>query len=126
MVSWRTYASRNYWDNWDTPTKATGNADNCSIDDGTIDPKLLEQACNHVYQIMDDYGGWTAFKCEGEEFHGYDALSHEGITYNGVRYKLPYGVDPSMKADDMDDLLCGDFYGNDSLYDFYGLYDNWA
>ena len=71
-------------------------------------------------------GGWTAFKCEGERFHGYDALAHEGITYGGVRYKLPYGVDPSMNPDDMDDLLSGDFYGNDSLYDFYGIYDNWA
>jgi hypothetical protein len=31
-----------------------------------------------------------------------------------------------MNPDDMDDLLSGDFYGNDSLYDFYGIYDNWA
>ena len=123
MVSWRSYAKTNYWDNWDTPTKATGNADNCSIDDD-ISPALLNQACNHVYTIMDDMGGWPAFKCEGKEFHGYDALSHEGVTNGGIRYKLPFGVDPTVSADDMDDLLCGDFYGGD-LYDFYGIYDNW-
>ena len=125
MVSWRSYARNNYWDNWNTPTKATGNADNCSIDNDGIDPDLLVQATNHVYTIMDDMGGWTAFKCEGESFHGYDALSHEGITNGGIRYKLPHGTDPTISADDMDSLICGDYYGGNDLYNYYGIYDNW-
>jgi hypothetical protein len=121
MVSWRSYAKTNYWDNWDTPTKATGNADNCSIDivDDKIDADLLNQAVHHSYTIMDDMGGWEAFTCEGVEFHGYDALTHEGIRPNGIKYKLPYGTDPHRSADDMDDLLCGEFVSD--LYDYYNL-----
>lgn len=125
MVSWRSYAKNNYWDNWDTPTKATGNADNCSIDtNDEIDSDLLNQAVHHSYTIMDDMGGWEAFTCEGKSFHGYDALTHEGISPSGNRYRLPHGTDPHRSADDMDDLLTGEFVSG--VFEYYNLYDNWA
>ena len=125
MVSWRSYAKNNYWDNWNTPTKATGNADNCSIDtNDEIDPDLLNQAVHHSYTIMDDMGGWEAFTCEGKSFHGYDALTHEGISPSGNRYRLPHGTDPHRSADDMDDLLTGEFVSG--VFEYYNLYDNWA
>ncbi len=122
-VSWQDYKNYNdWWDNYPTAHKATGNADNCTVPNPSgIDQKLLDQAYNHVTSIKDEWGGWPAFSCEGKEFHGWDSLSNMGIKLNGIRYSLPATADIDENPNDIDKLLCGEFASIDKSFKEYWL-----
>lgn len=106
FYDWRTYGSLY----GTTSTKADNDdTDTCSLPSDTVSQALLEKAYEHAYDSQDAMGGWRAFKCEGHEFHGYDAMSHQGVTFGGHRYDLPYGTDVATNPDDMDALLVGDY-----------------
>ena len=106
FYDWRTYGSLY---GTTTPKANNDDTDACSIPSDTVSQELLEKAYEHAYHTQGELGGWKPFKCEGHEFHGYDALSHQGITYGGIRYDLPYGTDVLTQPDDMDALLLGDY-----------------
>ena len=115
FYDWRTYGSLY----GTTTTKADNDdTDACSLPSESIDGQLLEKAWEHAYDSQDAMGGWKPFKCEGHEFHGFDALSHQGITYGGIRYDLPLGTAPNVNPDDMDALLLGEYRWADKWGDY--------
>ena len=117
FYDWRTYGS--LYGTTTTPTKADNDdTDTCSLPSDTVSHELLEMAYQHAYASQDAMGGWRAFKCEGHEFHGYDAMSHQGITYSGFRYDLPFGTDVATQPDDMDALLLGEYRWADKWGDY--------
>jgi hypothetical protein len=59
---------------------------------------------------MDGYGGWRATVIDGIEFHGFDGLSHEGVTVRQNRYKLPSWLNPMQYQEDEDSILLGEYY----------------
>ena len=108
FYDWRTYGSLY---GTTTPKANNDDTDACSLPMASdeVSQELLEKAWEHAYTTQDHIGSWKPFKCEGHEFHGYDAMLHQGITYGGLRYDLPYGTDVLTQPDDMDALLMGDF-----------------
>jgi len=101
------YDWRSYGTAYDSPRKATGNADNCSID---ADDKVVTQDdMDAVYDYMDKHGSWPPFKgAMGDMLHGYDQRRHMGIRPNGERYELDMAMcDPWVYEHDRRELLAG-------------------
>ena len=76
------------------------------------DKTMLEKARRYVLRNMDGFGGWRATVIDGIEFHGYDALSNEGVTVKQFRYRLPSWLNPMQYQEDEDSILLGEYYSD--------------
>ena len=92
--------------------KASGNSDNCTfthLDDYNWDDIVLNDAINDVYASMSIHGFNPI-----DDYHGYDAMTHEGVRPDGSSYRLPNyfqgkEVDPVCDINQMVMVMRGEF-----------------
>ena len=102
VYDWR----QGYTGGWSTPAPKT------TKQPTPQDKTLLEKARRYVLRNMDGFGGWRATVIDGIEFHGFDGLSHEGVTVKQYRYRLPSWLNPMQYQEDEDSILLGEYYSD--------------
>jgi len=121
--------------------KVKGNADNCEIPApkkqfdawGNLVTTSVPTRVKYVtdkdmqtpYDLMDDTGSWPSYIGErGVECHGYDAVTHCGLSPDGERYYLPAYLQLFHVKDQLRRFLNGEY--EDEIYSTWGRKDNFA
>tara|TARA_R100001463_G_scaffold39916_1_gene85201 strand:- start:245 stop:1669 length:1425 start_codon:yes stop_codon:yes gene_type:complete len=120
--------------------KATGNADNCTLPSSThkydswgniIPPTrvkyVTDEDTNTIYALMDKSGSWHSFIGErGVECHGYDSVTHQGITPDDDYYYIPAYLQMFTHSDQMKRFLNGDYAELKNHYPSNNFAKEWA